>query len=92
MTAPTKEANILTSSDVADSICKNVAELPDRNSPEDWPEAMLVTQSELREIVLDAIAEWVDFSTPSSDDTPYNLGWASGWDACMRAYPPAQGD
>lgn len=27
-----------------------VSELPDRNSPEDWPEAMLVTVSELHEI------------------------------------------
>lgn len=23
----------------------------------------------------------------STSDTPYNLGWASGWDACMRAHP-----
>lgn len=31
-------------------------ELPDRNSPEDWPEAMLVTGPELRNIVLTALA------------------------------------
>ena len=28
-----------------------VAELPDRNSPKDWPEAMLVTGDELRRII-----------------------------------------
>lgn len=40
---------------VAD-ICRAVAELPDRNSPEDWPEAMLVTREELGNIVRAAMA------------------------------------
>ncbi|MFE1574185.1 hypothetical protein ACFIQG_20600 [Comamonas odontotermitis] len=40
---------------MADQICQRVAELPDRDSPADWPEAMLVTSDELRNIVLDAI-------------------------------------
>lgn len=39
----------------AERICRDVAELPDRNSPKDWPEAMLVTHDELRAIVLDAL-------------------------------------
>lgn len=34
-----------------DSIIRDVAELPDRTSPEDCPEAMLVTQDELRVIL-----------------------------------------
>lgn len=34
-----------------DSVIRCVAELPDRNSPEDWPEAMLVTADELRMIL-----------------------------------------
>lgn len=34
-----------------DSIIQAVAELPDRTSPEDWPEAMLVTAEELRTIL-----------------------------------------
>jgi hypothetical protein len=38
----------------ADQIIRAVAELPDRNSPEGWPEAMLVTADELRQILLDA--------------------------------------
>ncbi|MFA9283732.1 hypothetical protein ACCQ08_03035, partial [Comamonas sp. SY3] len=40
---------------MADQICQRVAELPDRDSPADWPEAMLVTPDELRNIILDAI-------------------------------------
>jgi len=32
---------------------RDVAELPDRNSPADWPEAMLVTADELRNILTD---------------------------------------
>lgn len=34
-----------------DRIIRDVAELPDRTSPEDWPEAMLVTAGELRGII-----------------------------------------
>jgi hypothetical protein len=34
-----------------DDIVRQVAELPDRSSPEDWPEAMLVTADELRAIL-----------------------------------------
>ncbi len=35
-----------------DNVLRDVAELPDRNSPEDWPEAMLVTGAELRQIIV----------------------------------------
>ena len=35
-----------------DSVLRDVAELPDRNSPEDWPDAMLVTGAELRQIIV----------------------------------------
>lgn len=40
---------------IAEDVCRAIAELPDRNSPEDWPDAMLVTHAELTEIVRDAI-------------------------------------
>lgn len=33
------------------AILNDVAELPDRTSPEDWPDAMLVTADELRAIL-----------------------------------------
>jgi hypothetical protein len=38
-----------------DSIIREVAELPDRNSPEGWPEAMIVTSDELRDILEDRL-------------------------------------
>lgn len=34
-----------------DGVLRDVAELPDRNSPAEWPEAMLVTAQELRQIL-----------------------------------------
>ncbi|WP_230680954.1 hypothetical protein [Paracidovorax cattleyae] len=41
---------------IALDVCRQVAELPDRNSPEHWPQAMLVTADELHMIVREAIA------------------------------------
>ena len=38
------------------AILNRVAELPDRSSPEDWPEAMLVTEEELGEVLVNEIA------------------------------------
>ena len=37
--------------EVTDRVVRRVAELPDRTSPDNWPEAMLVTADELREII-----------------------------------------
>lgn len=37
--------------DWIDRVVQDVAELSDRNSPEDWPDAMLVTADELRQII-----------------------------------------
>lgn len=51
MTQPTTETQAL-----IDRIVQEVAELPDRTSPDDWPEAMLVTADELRAIVNEHIA------------------------------------
>lgn len=39
-----------------DRVLQRVAELPDRTSPDDWPDAMLVTQDELRHILADELA------------------------------------
>ncbi len=36
---------------VFDAIVRDIAELPDRTSPPEWPEAMLVTADELRTIL-----------------------------------------
>lgn len=49
---------------LADAIVREVAELPDRDSPADWPAAMLVTSDELRGIVLAHIQRGV----PDGDD------------------------
>jgi hypothetical protein len=48
----------MTVSDLANRIVRDVAELPDRSSPDDWPEAMIVTDAELREIVIRAASEF----------------------------------
>lgn len=37
---------------LADEFVRDVCELPDRTSPEDWPEAMLITGEELHEMLL----------------------------------------
>jgi hypothetical protein len=42
---------------LADRIVLAVAELPGRSSPEDQPEMMLVSDTELREIIISAIEE-----------------------------------
>lgn len=44
-------------SEVANAVAKRVAELSDRSSPDDWPEAMLVTAEELIFIVQDELHE-----------------------------------
>lgn len=48
--------NTTQAASIADRICRSVAELPDRNSPEGWPEAMIVTHDELNSIVTEALA------------------------------------
>lgn len=42
--------------DIVNDVIQAVAELPDRTSPEDWPDAMLVTADELRAILLDRLS------------------------------------
>lgn len=41
---------------LADRVCLRVCELPDRTSPEDWPEACLVTSEELHAIIQDELS------------------------------------
>ncbi len=41
---------------IVEHIIRDVAELPDRTSPEEWPEAMIVTGDELERIVTDHVA------------------------------------
>jgi hypothetical protein len=46
-------------SDVIERCIQRVAELPDRTSPGEWPEAMLVTASELAGILHDELGNYV---------------------------------
>ncbi|MFD1839101.1 hypothetical protein [Paracidovorax cattleyae] len=46
---------VVEASAIASRICREVAELPDRNSPPDWPQAMLVTSDELHQIVRETL-------------------------------------
>lgn len=48
--------------DLIERIVKRIAELPDRSSPDDWPEAMLVTAEELDFILRDELAG--EFASP----------------------------
>ena len=43
--------------DKLELIIRDVAELPDRTSPEDWPEALIVTSDELEEILTQHLGE-----------------------------------
>lgn len=56
----------MTHEDIAAEVCRTVAELPDRNSPEDWPEAMLVTADELRSIVMAALSTNAGEAAPAA--------------------------
>jgi hypothetical protein len=42
---------------IARKVCVDVCELPDRTSPDDWPEACLVTSEELHIIVTERLNE-----------------------------------
>jgi len=64
---------------IAARICREVAELPDRNSPEGWPEAMLVTHDELRSIVL-ATVGLPPSPQPSKTDT--DKAEVDRWEMC----------
>lgn len=46
---------IVTMQTIATAIVKRVAELPNRSSPDDWPQAMLVTGEELRRIIMEEV-------------------------------------
>lgn len=71
------QATSLNAARVAAEIVQAVAELPDRSSPPDWPEAMLVTASELTAIIMDV---WPAVRTrpepcDTSGDDPDQVGY-----------------
>lgn len=66
-------APALNAKDIAANVCRRVAELPDRNSPEDWPEAMLVTGQELIDVVMCEITQAME-TAPHALAVPLHLG------------------
>lgn len=71
---------------IAEQVVQRVAELPDRTSPDDWPEVMLVTSEELTAIVLAACGAPADgFRVLGSGyeagfDAGYDKGYSDGLD------------
>lgn len=71
---------VKTADSIATAICQRVAELGDLSSPEDWPEAMLVTGDELHLIAREAVIEAQETSAAAapvagkSDTHGMNLG------------------
>ena len=59
------------------AIERDVCELPDRTSPEDWPEAMLVTGDELRHIITARLMEPF-VGNDDAWDQGYDVGRATG--------------
>lgn len=69
-------------------IIRDVAELPDRTSPDDWPEALLVTATELRKI----LASYIDKQSmvPAilephgwaimNQETGNSIFWSTDWE------------
>lgn len=45
---------------VIERVLQDVADLPDRTSPDDWPEAMLVTGEELSAILQEALTTYAE--------------------------------
>lgn len=56
MTTPTEAQEAGGVPDLVTLIIRDVGELPDRTSPADWPEAMLVTAYELSTILVGRLA------------------------------------
>lgn len=54
--------------------CQRVAEMDDRTSPEDWPEAMLITGAELAELLFDFAREVIGFPAEINPDLTDILG------------------
>lgn len=55
---------------IAENVALAVCELPDRTSPDDWPEALLVTANELHEIVLNEVLSALPPAPRAEEDTP----------------------
>ncbi|ODU36613.1 MAG: hypothetical protein ABS88_00030 [Sphingopyxis sp. SCN 67-31] len=79
---------------IATSICQTVAEIPDRSSPDDQPDMMLVTADELHTIVTCALENDAELNpVPSPDDSLGRLREAlEPFAAVLDEYDPPDED
>lgn len=59
--------DVVEAADVAERVVLDVSELPDRTSPADWPDAMLVTADELHAIVAEHATAAIAAMRPESE-------------------------
>jgi hypothetical protein len=69
--APTSPRQPVSADEFINSVILRIAELPDRTSPDDWPEAMLVTDAELRHILGEELIEQHNAYRSASLPTDY---------------------
>ncbi|MDV8155240.1 hypothetical protein [Acinetobacter bereziniae] len=55
-------------------IIRDVAELPDRTSPEDFPDALIVTSDELEEILIQNFADSFEYIQKAAQEIWYDNG------------------
>lgn len=72
-------ADVQVAATIATAACQRVAELPDRASPADWPEAMLVTGDELHMIVREAVIEAQTAPAHPAEGVPAQGGTPGPW-------------
>ena len=55
-------------------IIREVSELPDRTSPEDYPEALILTGEELKEILIQSFANSFEYIQKAAEEIWYDNG------------------
>ncbi|WP_048764946.1 hypothetical protein [Acinetobacter sp. 243_ASPC] len=60
--------------ELIETIIQDVAELPDRSSPEDWPEALILTGEELEEILIQNLADSFEYIQKAAEEIWYDNG------------------
>ena len=78
--------------EMARAVCRTVAELPDRNSPTDWPEAMLVTHDELNSIVIEKSRELISSLCGDVEPVAWRFRWNPQGDWHITSHEPRGGD
>lgn len=68
--------------ELIETIIQDVAELPDRSSPEDWPEALILTGEELEEILIQNLADSFEYIQKAAEEIWYDNGMIN------RSEPP----